>query len=139
MSVIVNIDVPALGPGEVFYCDGLGFHRVRRLFDGAVAQVERDDFTAFLIAAPAGSIAVAGSDVQRAYSDHWTPLHLDIAVPDLEFSLRRALDAGARQTGAVTTHVFGRMARLRDPFGHGFCLIEFSARGYDAAADVIPS
>ena len=67
MSVIVNIDVPDLATGEAFYCEGLGFRTVRRLFDGAVAQVERDGFTAFLIAAPSGSIAIAS--MQNAASN----------------------------------------------------------------------
>ena len=28
----------------------------------------------------------------------------------------------------------GLLALLRDPFGHGFCLLEFRGAGYDAIA-----
>jgi hypothetical protein len=35
----------------------------------------------------------------------------------------------------VSESVWGRIATFADPCGHGFCLIEFSARGYDAVAD----
>jgi uncharacterized glyoxalase superfamily protein PhnB len=45
--------------------------------------------------------------------------------------LARATMAGARLEGEVETHVWGRIAVLADPFGHGFCLIEFLGRGYD--------
>jgi hypothetical protein len=33
---------------------------------------------------------------------------------------------------------FGRLALFADPFGHGFCLVEFSPLGYDAIAEVTP-
>jgi hypothetical protein len=34
----------------------------------------------------------------------------------------------------VTEHAYGRLALLADPFGNGFCLLEFSGRGYDEIA-----
>jgi lactoylglutathione lyase len=30
--------------------------------------------------------------------------------------------------------VWGRIAQLADPFGHGLCLIQFLGRGYDEIA-----
>ncbi|HEY6986285.1 MAG TPA: VOC family protein, partial [Rhodanobacteraceae bacterium] len=36
--------------------------------------------------------------------------------------------------GEVRTARWGRIATLADPFGHGFCLIEFLNRGYDEIA-----
>lgn len=65
---------------------------------------------------------------------HWTPVHLDFVVPDLDAAIDRARLAGATLEGAPTTHAYGRLALLADPFGHGFCLIEFTGRGYDAIA-----
>jgi hypothetical protein len=29
---------------------------------------------------------------------------------------------------------WGRIANLSDPFGNGFCLLQFTGRGYDAIA-----
>jgi hypothetical protein len=43
-------------------------------------------------------------------------------------ALRRLVDVDD------TTAEWGRLAVLRDRSGHGFCLIESSARGYDAVA-----
>ena len=64
----------------------------------------------------------------------WTPMHLDFVVPQIDPILARATMAGARLEGEVETHVWGRIAVLADPFGHGFCLIEFLGRGYDEIA-----
>ena len=33
--------------------------------------------------------------------------------------------------GAPSEHAYGRLALLSDPFGHGFCLLEFRGNGYD--------
>jgi hypothetical protein len=35
------------------------------------------------------------------------------------------------------THAWGKIAVLADPFGNGFCLIEFVNRGYDEIAPLI--
>ncbi|MDZ3824625.1 MAG: VOC family protein, partial [Pseudoxanthomonas sp.] len=70
----------------------------------------------------------------RDYSRHWTPVHLDIVVEDLDAALARALAAGARLERPVLEQRWGRLAPLADPFGHGFCLIQFLGRGYDEIA-----
>ncbi len=44
----------------------------------------------------------------------------------------RVVNAGARQEGGICQAPYGRLAMFADPFGHGFCLIEFNAEGYDA-------
>jgi predicted enzyme related to lactoylglutathione lyase len=61
-------------------------------------------------------------------------VHLDFVVPDLHTALERACAAGARLEHDVRTEKWGRIALLSDPFGNGFCLIEFSGRGYDEIA-----
>ena len=42
--------------------------------------------------------------------------------------------AGARQEGEIESHAWGRIAFFSDPFGHGLCLLQLSAAGYDAIA-----
>ena len=61
-------------------------------------------------------------------------MHLDFAVPDMDKAVAAALAAGATQDGPSEAHAWGRIAHMADPFGHGFCLIEFTDRGYDAVA-----
>jgi predicted enzyme related to lactoylglutathione lyase len=70
----------------------------------------------------------------RAYERHWTPVHLDFVVQDVDDAIARAVSAGATLERAAETHAWGRIAILADPFGHGFCLVEFRGRGYDEIA-----
>ena len=58
-------------------------------------------------------------------------MHLDFVVSDMRAALARALAAGATLERDVTTHAYGKLALLADPFGNGFCLLEFTGRGYD--------
>jgi lactoylglutathione lyase len=67
----------------------------------------------------------------RRYDRHWSPVHLDVVVPDIAIALARALAAGAVAETAIRTAAWGRIVTLADPFGHGVCLIQFLNRGYD--------
>lgn len=133
-SLIVNIDVPDLNAGIAFYTKGLEFQLRRLLFDKSVAELESPLGRLFLIEQPHGSVAVPGTSIVRTYQTHWTPVHIDVPVTDLVEAMDRCLTAGATCRTAVTVHSFGRLVAMRDPFGHGFCLIEFNAEGYDAVA-----
>ena len=92
------------------------------------------DAAIYLLAKPEGSLPFPGATEGRAYRRHWTSVHLDVVVDDLEVAVQRAERAGAVREGGVTTHPWGRMALLADPFGNGFCVVRFSERGYDAIA-----
>jgi predicted enzyme related to lactoylglutathione lyase len=131
-SLIINIDVPDLSAGVLFYERGLGFRLRRLLFDKTVAELDSAGGRIFLLHKSAGTNAVPDTSIVRSYSNHWTPVHLDIAVPDLDAAVERVSVAGATASGCVTEQAFGRLAPMRDPFGHGLCLIEFNAVGYDA-------
>ena len=48
---------------------------------------------------------------------------------------RRAQAAGATLEQGPQTKKWGRLAVLADPFGNGFCLLEFRGRGYDEMLD----
>jgi uncharacterized glyoxalase superfamily protein PhnB len=132
-SLIVNIDVPSLDAGIAFYTRAFEFRLCRFLFDKSVAELESALGRLFLIEQPQGSLAVPGTSIVRTYQTHWTPVHLDLPVSHLENAMQRCLAAGATSRTAVTVNSFGRLIAMRDPFGHGFCLIEFNAEGYDAA------
>ena len=132
MSLLVNIDVDDLEKGTRFYCDGLGL-KVGRRFDGWIELVGSSS-PLYLLPKPAGSAISPANDQKRDYARHWTPVHLDFVVPDIGEALRRALAAGATLERDVTNHAYGKLALLADPFGNGFCLIEFRGRGYDEIA-----
>lgn len=131
IEMLVNLDVDDLERAERFYRDAFGFKAGRRL-GASVLELLGAGVPLYLLAKPAGSLA--NSAGTRDYRRHWTPVHLDLAVPDLDVAMARAVAAGAVTEGEPRAAAWGRIAQLADPFGHGFCLIEFTAAGYDAIA-----
>ncbi len=134
IELLVNLDVDDLERAERFYREAFGFRAGRRLGSG-VLELLGAKVPLYLLAKPAGlaTPAPAGAGA-RDYGRHWTPVHLDLAVADLDASLAQAVAAGAVTEGEPRAEAWGRMAQLADPFGHGFCLIQFTAAGYDAVA-----
>jgi lactoylglutathione lyase len=131
-ALLLNIDVPDLERGVAFYEAALGLRVARRLGPGIV-ELAGAGVPVFLLAKPAGSAPAPGV-AARHYGRHWTPVHLDLVVEDLEPAVARAVAAGARPEGPVQDFAWGRMAVLADPFGHGLCVVEFRGGGYDEIA-----
>jgi predicted enzyme related to lactoylglutathione lyase len=136
MDLLVNIDVPDLARGIAFYTTAFGLNVTRRL-GASGAELGGWPVRLYLLEKSEGTIAAASSP--RRYVRHWTPVHLDIVVKDVEAALVRAVAAGARAETTIRTDAWGKIAILADPFGHGFCLIEFLGRGYDEIADPVVS
>lgn len=129
MKAIVNIDVPELAPAIDFYSSALGL-RLSRILDADVAELTGASCAIYLLCHAAGSRPVASLPLQRHYSRHWTPVHLDFVVDDLAAAARRALAAGAVQESACVEWRGSKCISFADPFGHGFCLIEFVGETY---------
>ena len=127
MDFLVNVDVPDLEAAIMFYRDAFGFVLARRLGAG-VAELTGGPARVYLLEKPADSIG-AGRE-RRRYTRHWNPVHLDMVVDDIDAALTRALRAGAIVESPVSVAAWGKLAVVADPFGHGFCLIEFLGRGY---------
>jgi predicted enzyme related to lactoylglutathione lyase len=132
-GILINIDVDHLERATAFYCTLLELRVGRRFGDGGV-ELLGGAVPFYLLVKPAGSLASAGSGERRRYTRHWTPVHLDFVVANVDGAVERALGAGATLHGAPTTHNWGRIAHLADPFGNGFCLLQFLGRGYDEIA-----
>ena len=132
-EVLVNIDVSDLAAAEKFYCAAFSLRPARRLGGGAVELVGAS-CKIYLLANAEGTKASTASQARRSYDRHWMPVHLDFVVQSLEPAIERSIAAGALQEQAIRDQAWGRIATMSDPFGHGYCLIEFSAAGYDAIA-----
>lgn len=128
MQFLVNIDVPDLAAAQALYTRAFGLELGRRLGDGAL-ELLGAAAPIYLLHNPPGSVGAAKSP--RDYGRHWTPLHLDVVVEHLEPALARALGAGMVQEDELRETNWGRIVRLADPFGHGWCLLQFVGRGYD--------
>jgi predicted enzyme related to lactoylglutathione lyase len=134
VNLLINIDVDDLEKGVAFYQTALGLRLGRRLFDGTVAEMLGASSAVYLLARPSESSASPEVLLARDYRRHWTPVHLDFEVKDVEAAVQRALAAGAKLEGHIRTFAWGRIAMMSDPFGHGFCLLQFIGRGYDEVA-----
>jgi predicted enzyme related to lactoylglutathione lyase len=126
----VCVDVDDLERAIAFYQGALGLTLGRRLGPhwaemlGATSPID-------LLAQPAGSRPTPEAPAVRDYDRHWTPVHLDVMVEDLEQAVDRARSAGATVERDIQDRAWGRIALLADPFGHGLCLLELRGRGYD--------
>lgn len=137
LRALINIDVPDLEAGVRFYTTALPLRVGRRIGQSAI-ELLGGDAPIYLLEKAPGSFAferraTGESPEARSYVRHWTPVHLDLIVSDLAPAIERARAAGAAVEG-VSTHRWGKLALLADPFGHGFCLIQWLGRGYDEIA-----
>lgn len=132
-KVSINIDVDDLENGVAFYAAAVGLTPVRRLGDFAV-ELSGAQAPVFLLQKAPATPAFSGAASVRDYARHWTPVHLDFLVEELEGALERAVRAGARAESAIETYPWGQMVLLADPFGNGFCLITLDVAGYGAIA-----
>ena len=132
-AFLINIDVDDLDRAVAFYASLLEL-KVGRRFGEFGVELVGGSAPIYLLVKAAGTAVSPASGERRRYARHWTPVHLDFAVPDLETAVATALAAGATQDKTAETHRWGKIAHMADPFGHGFCLIEFVGRGYDEVA-----
>jgi len=131
VDLLVNIDVPDLASAERFYIEAFGLTPSRRFGDDGV-ELTGWPVRLYLLVKAAGTVG-AGDEVRR-YERHWSPVHLDVVVDDIEAALARAVAAGAVPETEIRTAAWGRIVTVADPFGHGVCLLQFLNRGYDEIA-----
>jgi catechol 2,3-dioxygenase-like lactoylglutathione lyase family enzyme len=132
-ELLINIDVPDLTKAEAFYTRALEL-RVGRRFGRDAAELLGATAPIYLLLQKPGDAPAPGVSA-RGYQRHWTPVHFDVVVTELDAAVKRAQDAGATLERPIQERAWGRMANFADPFGHGFCILQFSAKGYDAIAE----
>ncbi len=121
-SVHLSIDVPDLDAGLRFYGRVFGFVETARPFP-SMAILDANNLTVCMHAKPAGTPSSEASADARRYDRHWTPVHMDLHVRDLD-----AVIAQVRAEGGTVERVFRNegprpAAFCSDPFGNGFCVI----------------
>jgi predicted enzyme related to lactoylglutathione lyase len=134
-EIRVCIDVGDVDRAVAFYRDVFGLVVGRRLgadwaeMLGAIAPID-------LLGTPGGTAPLPSHpSVRRDFGRHWTPVHVDFLVENIDAVVARAVAAGATLDREVQSRPYGRMANLADPFGNGLCILEMNSRGYDALAD----
>ena len=130
MRLIVNIDVPELAPAIRFYTAALGLAHTRTL-DDDVAELSGAAAMIYLLRKGAGTPAVKSPRIARDFTRHWTPVHFDLVVDDVDAAAARAIAAGAKPETGHVDWKGSRCVSFADPFGHGFCFIQFERGTYD--------
>lgn len=133
MRTLINIDVPELAPAIKFYGDALGL-QLNRILDEGMAELAGASSTIYLLMNAAGSMATSAGELRR-YARHWTPVHVDFVVEDLAKATDQAISAGAIQESECIEWRGSKCTTFSDPFGNGFCLIEFANETYSDDAD----
>jgi len=93
-KISINIDVPDLEKGVAFYAAAVGLVPVHRLGNFAV-EMSGAQAPVFLLQKAAATPAFTGATVGRDYARHWTPVHLDFLVDEIEGALGLAVSVGA--------------------------------------------
>jgi len=134
VDLLVNLDVDELDKAVRFYTSALGL-KVGRRFGALGVEMLGSSVPIYLLVKSPGTPASDTTSQRRSYQRHWTPVHLDFIVDEIEPAVERAKVAGARLEQPIATHKWGKLALMADPFGHGFCFVQFLSRGYDELAE----
>jgi predicted enzyme related to lactoylglutathione lyase len=129
MEFLINIDVDDLEKATRFYTSAFELKVGRRFAFGI--ELFGGPAPIYLLAKAAGTPASDDAPLRRVYERHWTPVHVDFVTDNIDAAVERAVAAGARLEHAVAAYAWGKLALMADPFGHGFCFVQFLGRGYD--------
>ena len=114
MRCDICIDVDDVAAAVRFYNEGIGLEVVQEVPDWAQLKVGEQTIWIMKIAAgPAGPFT-------RSYHRHWTPVHLDFHVKDMDAAIERAIIAG----GKLENRPKPELANLSDPSGNGVDLVK---------------
>lgn len=122
LNVSICIDVSDLSQGTLFYCDALGCSLEKE--HGDHNTLSAAGVTIHLSAKAAGSQATPHG-ATRTYERHWTPVHLDFDVEDIDVAVAKVKEAGG-VVESIKRGDWGAAAFCSDPFGNGFCLLRIT-------------
>lgn len=138
MDLRICIDVDDIERAIAFYTQGLGLTAGRRLRSSWAELIGGPCPIDLLCEAPGSAPLGEAHAARRDFGRHWTPVHLDFVVEDVDAAVARAVAHGAVLERPIQDRAWGRMANLADPFGNGLDLLQFQGRGYDEILDPKP-
>lgn len=121
-SVHLGIDVPDLEAGLAFYGGVFGFAEISRPLKH-LAVLDAGNLTVCLHARAEGSRPAPGLDDPRRYARHWTPVHADVHVADLDATLALVARHGGTVEAVFRSGGPRPVAFCAYPFGNGFCVL----------------
>ena len=119
-TVTICIDVADLDVAGAFYCQALQCTEVGR--SSRTVKLAAGGTELYLMLRPEGSMPFPAATEGRSFARHWTPVHLDFSVEDVERSTSEITRLGGTVEGQESGD-WGSLTRCADPFGNGFCLV----------------
>jgi predicted enzyme related to lactoylglutathione lyase len=121
MKLEICIDVDDVDRAVEFYGRGLGLEIPQHEKEWAKAILGEQVF--WIMKIDPGPSGVISRDYQR----HWTPIHLDFHVNDIDAAVKRALAAGGKLDREIQRKPDGgAIANLSDPSGNGIDIVQLS-------------
>ena len=105
-EVHVYIEIDDLERGIAFYVEGLGLSVARRLRPHWV-ELAGAQMPIHLLARPEPQFKSGEHVLSKDFGRHWTPIHLDFVVDDLDVAVERAVRAGATIERRVSIQACG--------------------------------
>jgi predicted enzyme related to lactoylglutathione lyase len=124
VKISICIDVPDLRAATTFYCDVLGCSVEKQ--QASHNTLSAGGVTMHLLLKEAGTAAAGNGTCARTYERHWTPVHLDFDVDDVDAALA-VVERSGGTVEIVNRGEWGASATCVDLFGNGFCLVSLRA------------
>jgi predicted enzyme related to lactoylglutathione lyase len=118
-QVSVSIDVDDIEQAVSFYTDALECG-AKSVYSDQWVVLQCGGLDIHLLKKEVGTLGAGGE--QRHFGRHWTPVHLDFGVDDIDEAMQRVKRSG----GSVDDFAHSEaadIAHCADPFGNGFCVI----------------
>jgi len=123
-KISVCIDVAEMDKAIQFYTKALGCELVKK--GPEYSELIADGLTIYLGENAAGTNPLIDGDAIRNYNRHWTPIHLDFTVSNLEECVSSVIRLGGVKEEEKRGD-WGSIAFCADPFGNGFCVMQHSS------------
>jgi predicted enzyme related to lactoylglutathione lyase len=123
-KVSISIDVLDMDEAILFYTKALGCKKLRAGTD--TTKLTADNVDIYLLKRSLNSNPLITGTSIRNFDRHWTPVHLDFSVTDLDHAITLVNKFGGIKEGSESGD-WGSIAFCADPFGNGFCLCKINA------------
>lgn len=123
-KISVCIDVSEMEKAIQFYTKALGCELVQK--KEQYTELVADGLTIYLAENATGTNPLINGQAVRSYDRHWTPVHLDIHVSDLARCVSLIEELGGVKEEEKTGD-WGAVAFCADPFGNGFCVMQYNS------------
>lgn len=120
LEIAICIDVSDLAEATKFYCEALGCELKEK--KGSHNTLSAAGTIVHLSAKDAGSNATPSADTRRRFERHWTPVHVDFYVEDVD-AITPAVERLGGTVESTKSGDWGKAAFCADPYGNGFCLL----------------